>query len=123
MEENENRKIEISTLNVSINILMLDNKRFTKSVFNQLPADSAYPRDAIEIDNKGCGNILLIDGKDIDGSPIGYVYSDSNYWCLYNNDGVLYKYRICQSYYLENKHVIYERIDIEKDFGQIFISC
>ncbi len=132
------KKIEISTLNISVNVLMLDNKRFTKSVFNQLPFCTLFDEklnSEKEID-------LFFKQNDI----IGYV--DNVYkpqWKSYTQrcylaqeNGILYR-SFDEDYtglvnHLQNPITPYVNIELYKNLkayiyskisniGQIFISC
>lgn len=72
-----NKKIEISTLNVSIRILTLDNKRFTKSIYKQLPKLYFYP-------NILSWNEITILGFVVDDSFAGKSF-------LINKEGILHR--------------------------------
>jgi hypothetical protein len=119
------KKIEISTLNISVNVLMLDNKRFTKSVFNQLPEYSFdYLAHQFCIEESG---LRLNDGHEI----IGFVrnINGSNY-TLENIRGTLCKRSIDDSTspieHKSNKDkIMYNDLAeyIEENYSQIFISC
>ena len=71
--------LEISTLSVEIKVLTLSGKRFTKSVFNQLPERQIF------------GDEGRLSAEDI--VLIGYVVpeSDKTKWVLWKSAGVLYK--------------------------------
>lgn len=70
------KNIEITTLQVSIRVLMLDGKRFAKAVFLQLPESFLCDQD---------GNTL--------GAIIGFVsLPDCPFrWVLLKRGGILYK--------------------------------
>ena len=112
------KKIEISTMNISVNVLMLDNKRFTKSVYKQLPE---YDFD---------GELLMNPIQDV--IIMGFVKDDSDAGksVLVNYKGVLRRYDYPLFYWEHSsKNTIDSEVECEKvekvlnDYGQIFISC
>lgn len=74
------KNISISTLSITIRTIVLDGKRFTKSVFNQLPETYLY------LKKEGGGYSLS-------GEIIGFVRipEDPFRWILLKRNGVLYK--------------------------------
>lgn len=72
--------VEISTMNVSIRVLTLDNKRFTKSIYNQLPY-------------RGFSN--QIEKQSDTYQIIGYVSEGDkkDYCLLVNNNGRLERHK------------------------------
>ena len=78
-----NKKLEIKTVNVTIQLITVDNKKMTKSVFNQIQIEDFY-------DNTGCF---------IGDSVLGYVYSDLKY-VLWTKKGELRKTNL---YFLPKK--------------------
>ena len=104
------RKIEIATLNISVKVLMLDNKRFTKSVYKQLPHyvfPQSYEKYLVESETR---------------QILGYVKDDSHaeYSMLINNNGVLQRWEYPR-YYNEQFYREFEK-SVSK-YSQIFISC
>jgi len=132
-----NKKIEISTLNISVNVLMLDNKRFTKSIFNQLPLKRLFTYDLLSIED--------VDNYFRENDIIGYVdnvfkhsWSSHQRCYLINCSGCLYRSadddyvtlldqisnKSRTDYNEERRKVVslylHNRM---KGIGQIFISC
>ncbi len=104
------RKIEIATLNISVKVLMLDNKRFTKSVYKQLPHyvfPQSYEKYLVESETR---------------QILGYVKDDSHaeYSMLINDNGVLQRWEY-PSFYKEQLYREFEK-SVSK-YSQIFISC
>lgn len=90
---------------------MLDNKRFTKSVYNQLPS-----RKIDEYETN-----VLEQIKDFNIQVIGYVMgvSKSRTSLLINNKGILERWEYPADYY-----ECYQRFrDCTREYEQIFISC
>mgnify|MGYP006911596584 CR=1 FL=1 len=80
--------VSIKTLKIEIRTLVLDGKRFTKSVFLQLPTIKAL--QAIR-----SGDDIVIEIKP-ELSYLGYVYVPNNpnghcYWLIFSKNGLIYK--------------------------------
>lgn len=73
------KKLEINTLSVQIKVLTIDQKRFTKSVFNQLP-------------NLAKRNAICFDEGIFRQNLIGYVSSDGCRTPLFEINGVLWRF-------------------------------
>lgn len=107
-----NKKIEISTLNISVKVLMLDNKRFTKAVYKQLPHYilNDYYKEFIE--------------ESETRQILGYVKDDSysEYSMLINNKGVLERWEYPRSYLYDKEFLDEFKKSVSK-YSQIYISC
>ncbi len=130
------KKIELSTLNISVNVLMLDNKRFTKSVFNQLPfcklfTDKLNTKEEIDSFFKVNQIIGYVDNiyKPRFGLHTQRCYLVIKDRKLYISDHYDYtelidhlnKAKTCDFELHENlRQYLMSKI---KDIGQIFISC
>ena len=112
------KKIEISTMNISVNVLMLDNKRFTKSVYNQLPN---YGFNKVLLKSQHSGIIIL-----------GFVKDNSlaGKSLLVNRNGVLERFSYPIFLHEGNwQNDVDSEDEYDKyvttcdNYGQIFISC
>lgn len=84
----EKVSVNIKTLKIEIRTLVLDGKRFTKSVFLQLPNINPL----VARDNSGLVTVCLRDGVQY----LGFVYlpsehTDYKYSLIFTKDGLLYK--------------------------------
>ncbi len=95
---NKEVNLSISTLKVEIKVLVLDGKRFTKSVFDQLQKFPMWDWQAREFD---FGEF----------TPIGFCDISKERWVLFASDGVLYKGRL---YEIERAGPIFEH-DFEEE--------
>lgn len=99
--------VEITEIDVSIKVLVLGKKTFTKSIFNQLK--TTYLKNLAQVfDEEVLGYVL-----------VRFNYNDTNYdKCLLTiKNGQIYRYVVCYSR-LENEQDYY---NVDK-YGQIFIT-
>ena len=105
------KKIGISTLNVTVRVLMLDTKRFTKSIFNQLPGYVLKDRSSLPEET---ATVKIV----------GYVAlgGGANFTVLVNFNGELVRFESERHFspyedYMGNIWILRDSLD------QIFISC
>ena len=106
--------LEINTLQVKINTLTLDGKRFTKSVFDQLP--ECFPIHATPV-LIGFVKYTEPNRKPTNGNPSRYYIGR---WGLYTIDGILYKRRDDDLYKISLED--FHELLLLEDSKQIFIS-
>lgn len=106
-------------MNISINVLMLDNKRFTKSVYKQLPYYEFKP----EILNGELGTNLI--GYVKDDSYVGFslLVSKNNRLIRYSFPFFLDTFGDCIHNNVSSEEEMYLYRDKIFQLNQIFISC
>ena len=92
-------KLDIRTIPVSIQVITIDNKRMTKSIFNQIQKENCFDR-----------NYYFL-GNDI----LGYVFDKDQKWLLWVKHSELRKYS------LKNIEQL-SKVECKKDNNEFYVE-